>query len=114
MLLEEKELLKPPYHIQNQAYRHAILRELYRLQAIELRPQNLWEYKASNNLHITIGRGGHVGRGDLSQGTTVSSNNAWQTCSFLLSSGSQFGEVSVPAVRHEALPTLDALLLVLV
>ncbi|XP_051940190.1 bifunctional apoptosis regulator-like [Hippocampus zosterae] len=49
MLLEEKELLKPPYHLQNQAYRHAILSELYRLQAIELRPQNLWEYKAVNS-----------------------------------------------------------------
>ncbi|XP_077380244.1 bifunctional apoptosis regulator-like isoform X3 [Festucalex cinctus] len=49
MLLEEKELLKPPYHVQNQAYRDAILTGLYRLQTLERRPQNLWEYKAANS-----------------------------------------------------------------
>ncbi|KAM9819599.1 bifunctional apoptosis regulator-like [Syngnathus typhle] len=49
MLLEKKESLKPLYHIQNQAYRHAVLNELYRLQAHEVRPQNLWEYKAAHS-----------------------------------------------------------------
>ncbi|XP_061627846.1 bifunctional apoptosis regulator-like [Phyllopteryx taeniolatus] len=47
--LEEKELWNPPYDIQNQAYRNAILAELYRLQALDLRPQNLWEYKAAHS-----------------------------------------------------------------
>ncbi|XP_077426681.1 bifunctional apoptosis regulator-like [Vanacampus margaritifer] len=49
MLLEEKELLKPPYQIHDQAFRHAIVTELYRLQALERIPQNLWEYKAANS-----------------------------------------------------------------
>ncbi|XP_061687096.1 bifunctional apoptosis regulator-like [Syngnathoides biaculeatus] len=45
----KKEPWNPPEDIQNEAYRNAILTELYRLQGLEVRPQNLWEYKAAHS-----------------------------------------------------------------
>ncbi|XP_041642115.1 bifunctional apoptosis regulator-like isoform X2 [Cheilinus undulatus] len=49
LMLEEEELLKPPYSIENQAHRRAVLAELDRVKTLGVKPpQNLWEYKAAN------------------------------------------------------------------
>lgn len=46
MMLGDEELLKPPYSIENQAHRRAVLAELDRVKALGVKPpQNLWEYK---------------------------------------------------------------------
>ncbi|XP_061778811.2 bifunctional apoptosis regulator-like isoform X2 [Nerophis lumbriciformis] len=46
LMMEEEELRKPPYSIQNQAHRRTVLTELYRVKSQGLSsPQNLWEYK---------------------------------------------------------------------
>lgn len=45
-MLGDEELLKPPYSIENQAHRRAVLAELDRVKALGVKPpQNLWEYK---------------------------------------------------------------------
>lgn len=45
-MLGDEELLKPPYSIQNQIHRRAVLAELERVKAFGVKPpQNLWEYK---------------------------------------------------------------------
>nr|XP_061778810.1 bifunctional apoptosis regulator-like isoform X1 [Nerophis lumbriciformis] len=50
LMMEEEELRKPPYSIQNQAHRRTVLTELYRVKSQGLSsPQNLWEYKAANS-----------------------------------------------------------------
>lgn len=47
-MLGDEELLKPPYSIENQAHRRAVLAELDRIKALGFKPpQNLWEYKVS-------------------------------------------------------------------
>ncbi|KAG7222578.1 hypothetical protein INR49_016175 [Caranx melampygus] len=49
LMLGDEELLKPPYSIENQAHRRAVLAELDRVKALGVKPpQNLWEYKAAN------------------------------------------------------------------
>lgn len=48
-MLGDEELLKPPYNIENQAHRRAVLAELDRVKTLGVKPpQNLWEYKAAN------------------------------------------------------------------
>lgn len=50
-MLGDEELLKPPYNIENQAHRRAILAELDRVKALGVKPpQNLWEYKVKRLL----------------------------------------------------------------
>lgn len=50
-MLGDEELLKPPYNIENQAHRRAILAELDRVKALGVKPpQNLWEYKVKSPL----------------------------------------------------------------
>lgn len=57
MMLGDEELLKPPYSIENQAHRRAVLAELDRVKALGVKPpQNLWEYKVKTlyqNLSFT-------------------------------------------------------------
>lgn len=49
LMLGEEELMKPPFSIENQAHRRAVLAELNRIKTLGIKPpQNLWEYKASN------------------------------------------------------------------
>lgn len=49
LMLGDKELLNPPYSIENQAHRRAVLAELDRVKTLGVKPpQNLWEYKAAN------------------------------------------------------------------
>uniref|UniRef100_A0A8C4IDY1 Bifunctional apoptosis regulator n=1 Tax=Dicentrarchus labrax TaxID=13489 RepID=A0A8C4IDY1_DICLA len=49
LMLGDEELLKPPYNIENQAHRRAVLAELDRVKTLGVKPpQNLWEYKAAN------------------------------------------------------------------
>lgn len=49
LMLGDEELLNPPYSIENQAHRRAILAELDRVRTLGVKPpQNLWEYKAAN------------------------------------------------------------------
>ncbi|XP_016890404.1 bifunctional apoptosis regulator isoform X2 [Cynoglossus semilaevis] len=49
LMLGDEELLKPPYSIENQAHRRAVLAELDRIKVLGVKaPQNLWEYKAAN------------------------------------------------------------------
>uniref|UniRef100_A0A3Q3WQS3 Uncharacterized protein n=1 Tax=Mola mola TaxID=94237 RepID=A0A3Q3WQS3_MOLML len=49
LMLGDEELLKPPYSIQNQAHRRAVMAELNRVKALGVKPpQNLWEYKDAN------------------------------------------------------------------
>ncbi|TKS68554.1 Bifunctional apoptosis regulator RING finger protein 47 [Collichthys lucidus] len=49
LMLGDEELLKPPYSIENQAHRRAVLAELDRVKALGVKPpHNLWEYKAAN------------------------------------------------------------------
>lgn len=46
LMLGDEELLKPPYNIDNQAHRRAVLAELDRVRTLGVKPpQNLWEYK---------------------------------------------------------------------
>uniref|UniRef100_A0A3Q3RTM1 Bifunctional apoptosis regulator n=1 Tax=Mastacembelus armatus TaxID=205130 RepID=A0A3Q3RTM1_9TELE len=46
LMLGDEELLKPPYSIENQAHRRAVLAELDRVKTLGVKPpQNLWEYK---------------------------------------------------------------------
>lgn len=48
-MLGDEELLKPPYSIENQAHRRAVLAELDRVKALGVKPpHNLWEYKVSS------------------------------------------------------------------
>lgn len=48
-MLGEEELLKPPYNIENQAHRRAVLAELDRIKLLGVKPpQNLWEYKVKS------------------------------------------------------------------
>lgn len=48
LMLGDEELLKPPYSIENQAHRRAVVAELDRVKVLGVKPpQNLWEYKAS-------------------------------------------------------------------
>ncbi|XP_060939560.1 bifunctional apoptosis regulator-like [Limanda limanda] len=50
LMLDDEDLLKLPYSIENQAHRRAILAELDRVKALGVKPpQNLWEYKAANS-----------------------------------------------------------------
>ena len=45
-MLGDDELSRPPYSIENQVHRRAILTELERLKILGVKPpQNLWEYK---------------------------------------------------------------------
>ncbi|XP_053338469.1 bifunctional apoptosis regulator-like [Clarias gariepinus] len=45
----EQDFLKPPYRIENELHRRALLKEVLHLQELGFkRPQNLWEYKAVN------------------------------------------------------------------
>lgn len=47
-MLGDEELLKPPYNIENQAHRRAVLAELDRIKTLGVKPpQNLWEYKVT-------------------------------------------------------------------
>uniref|UniRef100_A0A8C4ZQJ0 Bifunctional apoptosis regulator n=2 Tax=Gadus morhua TaxID=8049 RepID=A0A8C4ZQJ0_GADMO len=49
LMLGDEELSRPPYSIENQVHRRAILTELDRLKILGVKPpQNLWEYKAVN------------------------------------------------------------------
>ncbi|XP_074539269.1 bifunctional apoptosis regulator-like [Halichoeres trimaculatus] len=49
LMLGEEELLSPPYSIENQAHRRAVLAELDRVKTLGVKPpQNLWEYQAAN------------------------------------------------------------------
>lgn len=49
LMLGDEELLKPPYSMQNQAHRRAVLAELDRVKALGVKPpQNLWEYKVKS------------------------------------------------------------------
>ncbi|KAG7276796.1 hypothetical protein CRUP_008746 [Coryphaenoides rupestris] len=49
LMLGDEELSRPPYSIENQVHRRAILSELDRLKILGVKPpQNLWEYKAVN------------------------------------------------------------------
>ncbi|XP_034043582.1 bifunctional apoptosis regulator-like [Thalassophryne amazonica] len=49
LMLGDEELSKPPYNIENQTHRRAVLAELDRLKELGVKPpQNLWEYKAAN------------------------------------------------------------------
>ncbi|KAJ3614896.1 hypothetical protein NHX12_018465 [Muraenolepis orangiensis] len=49
LMLGDEELSRPPYSIENQAHRRAVLSELDRLKVLGVKPpQNLWEYKAVN------------------------------------------------------------------
>ncbi|XP_067115187.1 bifunctional apoptosis regulator-like isoform X2 [Osmerus mordax] len=49
LMLGDEELALPPYSIENQAHRRAMLAELERVRALGGKPpQNLWEYKAVN------------------------------------------------------------------
>lgn len=51
LMLGEEELLKPPYNIENQAHRRAVLAELDRIKVLGVKPpQNLWEYKVKTLL----------------------------------------------------------------
>ncbi|KAL7865100.1 hypothetical protein AOLI_G00165200 [Acnodon oligacanthus] len=48
-VLSEQDLLKPPYSVENQLHRRAVLKEVQRVQELGFkRPQTLWEYKAVN------------------------------------------------------------------
>lgn len=48
-MLGDEELLKPPYSIENQAHRRAVLAELDRVKTLGVKPpQNLWEYKVKS------------------------------------------------------------------
>lgn len=50
-MLGDEELLKPPYSIENQAHRRAVLAELDRVKVLGVKPpQNLWEYKVKSLL----------------------------------------------------------------
>ena len=50
LMLDDEELLKPPYSIESQAHRRAILAELDRVKALGVKPpQNLWEYKVRSD-----------------------------------------------------------------
>ncbi|XP_053499445.1 bifunctional apoptosis regulator-like [Ictalurus furcatus] len=47
--LGEQDMLKPPYGIENELHRRALLKEVRLVQELGFkRPQNLWEYKAVN------------------------------------------------------------------
>lgn len=47
-MLGEEELLKPPFNVENQAHRRAVLAELDRIKLLGVKPpQNLWEYKVT-------------------------------------------------------------------
>ncbi|KAI4897640.1 hypothetical protein NFI96_015832 [Prochilodus magdalenae] len=47
--LSEQDLLKPPYSVENQLHRRAVLKEVQHVQELGFkRPQTLWEYKAVN------------------------------------------------------------------
>lgn len=49
LMLGDEELALPPYSMENQAHRRAVLAELERVVSLGGRPpQNLWEYKAVN------------------------------------------------------------------
>ncbi|XP_068607529.1 bifunctional apoptosis regulator-like [Brachionichthys hirsutus] len=49
LMLGDEELINPPYSINNQAHRRAVLAELDRLKTLGVKPpQNLWEYKDAN------------------------------------------------------------------
>lgn len=49
-MLGDEELLKPPYNIENQAHRRAVLAELDRIKTLGVKPpQNLWEYKVTRS-----------------------------------------------------------------
>ncbi|KAM3864615.1 bifunctional apoptosis regulator-like [Diretmus argenteus] len=49
LMLGDEELSKPPYNIENQAHRRAVLAELDRVKILGVKPpQNLWDYKAVN------------------------------------------------------------------
>uniref|UniRef100_H3CS39 Bifunctional apoptosis regulator n=1 Tax=Tetraodon nigroviridis TaxID=99883 RepID=H3CS39_TETNG len=49
LMLGEEELLKPPFNVENQAHRRAVLAELDRIKLLGVKPpQNLWEYKEAN------------------------------------------------------------------
>ncbi|KAM4604077.1 bifunctional apoptosis regulator-like [Polymixia lowei] len=49
LMLGDEELSKPPYNIENQVHRRAVLAELDRVKTLGVKPpQNLWEYKAVN------------------------------------------------------------------
>lgn len=51
LMLGDEELLKPPYSIENQAHRRAVLAELDRVKALGVKPpQNLWEYKVRTDI----------------------------------------------------------------
>uniref|UniRef100_A0A3B5MJM5 RING-type domain-containing protein n=1 Tax=Xiphophorus couchianus TaxID=32473 RepID=A0A3B5MJM5_9TELE len=49
LMLEDEDLVKPPFNIEKQTHRRAVLAELERVKALGVKPpQNLWEYKAAN------------------------------------------------------------------
>ncbi|XP_008435691.1 bifunctional apoptosis regulator [Poecilia reticulata] len=49
LMLGDEDLVKPPFNMENQTHRRAVLAELERVKALGVKPpQNLWEYKAAN------------------------------------------------------------------
>lgn len=47
-MLGEEELSKPPFNVENQVHRRAVLAELDRMKLLGVKPpQNLWEYKVN-------------------------------------------------------------------
>lgn len=100
-MLGDEELLKPPYSIENQAHRRAVLAELDRVKALGVKPpQNLWEYKVKT-LYQNF---------NLQQSDCVFPLNTH----FCHLPGGQCREVSVLAVRVEELPSSDPLLFVFI
>lgn len=52
-MLEDEDLVKPPFNIEKQTHRRAVLAELERVKALGVKPpQNLWEYKVSSMFEI--------------------------------------------------------------
>lgn len=51
-MLGDEELSKPPYNIENQAHRRAVVAELERVKVLGVKPpQNLWEYKVNTLIY---------------------------------------------------------------
>ncbi|KAM9390902.1 bifunctional apoptosis regulator-like [Salvelinus alpinus] len=54
LMLGDEELTRAPYNIDNQAHRRAVLAELEGIKELGVKPpQNLWEYKVTENRNTT-------------------------------------------------------------
>lgn len=129
-MLEDEDLVKPPFNIEKQTHRRAVLAELERVKALGVKPpQNLWEYKVSSMFEIRTAetRQLHPKKKkiwwhcrlllaviEMILFSVINMNDLSSRCFSWSLPGGQCRKISVLAVRTETLPSSHHFLFVFI